>query len=55
VEAPSAWLAKASEFVEPARKGTAAARLDPAAFAELEAACEPGTTAIAELEAAARS
>jgi hypothetical protein len=55
VEAPSAWLAKASEFVEPARKGTAVARLDPAAFAELEAACEPGTTAIAELEAAARS
>jgi hypothetical protein len=50
VAAAPAWLDQATGLIEPGRPGTAAARLDPAAFAELEAACEPGATAIAELE-----
>lgn len=52
VPATPEWLARSSQFIDRGRTGTAAARLDPAAFAELEAACEPGTRAIAELEAA---
>jgi hypothetical protein len=52
VPAMPQWLAKCSAFIEPGRAGSAAARLDPGAFAELEAACEPGTQAIAALEAA---
>jgi Sulfotransferase family len=55
VEAKPEWLAKAAQLIEPGRIGTAKARLDPAAFAELEAACEPGTNAIAGLVASVRA
>ena len=51
VPATPEWLAESSQFMQLGRTGTAAARLDPAAFAELEAACEPGMQVIAELEA----
>ena len=46
VDAPRSWLAAASGMTDPARSG-AAARLPPATLAALQAACEPGTRALA--------
>ena len=49
VTAPPPWLDRARAVIGPARAGrpgTAAAELDPAAFAALRAACEPGTAAL---------
>jgi hypothetical protein len=49
VTAPSSWLDQASSMTNPAKArgaGTAAAELDPDAFAALRVACEPGTLAL---------
>ena len=49
VSAPPSWLEAGTALVgppEPPRIGTAAAELDPDAFAALRAACEPGTQAL---------
>jgi hypothetical protein len=46
VPAAPRWLADAGRMTDPGRAG-AAARLDPADFAALKAACEPGEQAIA--------
>ena len=46
IDAPRPWLTAAAEMVDPARAG-AAARLGPAVLAPLQAACAPGTRALA--------
>lgn len=46
VPASPGWLSAAGRLIDPQRAG-AAARLDPQVLAELRAACEPGTRAIA--------
>jgi hypothetical protein len=43
--APPGWLEKARRMIDPARAG-AAAKLDAGDYAELAAACEPGTQAL---------
>jgi hypothetical protein len=47
-DAPRPWLAAAGDMTDPARGGTAA-RLPAATLAALQAACEPGTRALAEI------
>ena len=48
--APRNWLAEATAMIDPARAATAKAEaeLDPAAFAALRHACEPGARALRE-------
>lgn len=47
VSACPEWLSAATALMDPKRAGSAA-RLDPKEFAELRAACRPGTAALAE-------
>jgi hypothetical protein len=51
-EAPSPWLAAARQLADPAKIG-AAAHLAPAVRAALQAACDPGTRALAHPPSAA--
>jgi len=46
-DAPPTWLAAAQAMVDPARSGAAAAQLAPAVLTAVQAACEPGTRALA--------
>lgn len=50
VPADRQWLDRAGQFIDPARRGRAAARLHPSALAELRAACAAGTRAFDLLE-----
>ena len=47
ISAPRDWLDLAARTVDPTRTGTAVAELDADALARLQAACEPGTRALA--------
>ncbi len=48
VSAPRDWLDQATAMIDPAGTGNAEAELDPAAYAALREACEPGTRALRE-------